>query len=78
MFFTHDGLTGPKKYLILNPDEPRCGIIVYRSTMKSTITSLMTIATGKSTRSPTNKLICRHEIPDFQPVAANGSLRSKI
>ncbi len=36
------------------------------------------IATGKSTRSPTNKLICRHEIPNFQPVATNGSLRIKI
>ena len=76
-FFTHDGLTGPKN-LILNPDEPRCGIIVYRSTVKSTIPSLTTIATGKSTKSPTNKLICRHKIPNFQPVVTNGSLRIKI
>ncbi len=78
MFFTHDGLTGPKRYLILNPDEPRCNIIVYCPVVKSTIASLTTIATGKSTRSPTNKLICRHKIPNFQPVATNGSLRIKI
>ena len=78
MFFTHDGLTGPERYLILNPDKPRCGIVVYCPTVKSTIASLTTIATGKLTRSPTNKLICRHEIPDFQPVATNGSLRIKI
>ena len=72
------GLTGPERYLILNPDKPRCGIIVYCPIVKSTIASLTTIATGKSTRSSTNKLICRHEIPDFQPVATNSSLRIKI
>ncbi len=64
--------------MILNPDELRCGIIVYPSTVKSTIASLTNIATGKSTRSPTNKLICRHKISNFQPVATNGSLRIKI
>ncbi len=76
--YQHNGLTGSKRYLILNPDKPRCGIVVYCPTVKSTIASLTTIATGNSTRSPTNKLICRHEIPDFQPVVTNGSLRIKI
>ncbi len=78
MFFTHDGLTGPKRYLILNPDKPRCGIVVYCPTVKPTIATLTTIATGKPTRSPTNKLICRHKIPNFQPAVTNGSLRIKI
>ncbi len=78
MLLTHDGLTGPKRYLILNPDMPRCGIVVNCPTVKSTIATLMTIATGKLNRSPTNKLICRHKIPNFQPVATNGSLRIKI
>ncbi len=78
MFFTHDGLTGPERYLILNPDEPRCSIIVYCPAVKSTIAALTTIATGMPTRCPTNKLICRHEIPSFQPVATNGSLRITI
>ncbi len=78
MFLTHDGFTVPKRYLILNPDKPRCGITIYRPIMKSTIATLTTIATGKLTRSPTNKLIYRHKIPNFQPVATNGSLRIKI
>ncbi len=78
MFLTHDGLTGPKRYLILNPNKSRCGIVVYCPTVKPTIATLTTIATGKPTRSATNKLICRHEIPNFQPVATNGSLRIKI
>ncbi len=78
MFFIHDGLTGPKRYLILNPDEPRCGIVVYWPTIESIIASLTTIAIGKLTRSPTNKLICRHKMSNFQPVVTNGSLRIKI
>ncbi len=52
--------------------------LLYCPTMKPTIATLMTIATGKPTRSPTNKLICRHKIPNFQPVGTNGSLRIKI
>ncbi len=46
-FHTHDGLTGPKRYLILNPDKPRCSIVVYCPTVKPTIATLTTIATGK-------------------------------
>jgi hypothetical protein len=34
--FTHNGLTGAKRYLILNPNEPRCSVIVDSSTIETT------------------------------------------
>ncbi len=74
----HDGLTGAKRYLILNPNEPRCGIIIDRPAIKSTISSLVTIPAWKPTRCPTDKLICRHKVPNVQLVTAYKSLRINI
>ena len=74
----HDSLTSAEKYLILNPEEPRCGIIINSPDIESTIRSLATVPAWKSTRSPTDKLICRHKIPDIQLVTADSSLRSRI
>jgi hypothetical protein len=75
-FIAHDGLTGAKRYLILNLDEPRCGIIVDSPTIK--LTTTLTIACGKPAGSPTNKLVCRHKIPYLQLVATYSSLSFEI
>ena len=77
-FFAYDGLTGPKTYLILNPDKSRCSIIIYCSTMKSSIGPFLTITNGKPTRSPTNKFIGGDKIPNFQLIATYSSLRIKV
>ncbi len=78
LFLAHDTLTGVERYLILNPNEPRFGIIIDSPAIKSTISSLTTIPAWKPTRSPTDKLICRHKVPDVQLVTAYSSLRINI
>ena len=75
-FLAHNSLTGAKRYLIFNPDEPRSGIIVDCPTIK-TFTAT-TIATGKPPRSLTNKLIRGNKLPNSQFVTTESSLSFEI
>jgi hypothetical protein len=58
----HHRLICPKRNLILNPNETRCNVIIYRTTLKAPVGKFLAITLRRSTRSPAYKLISGHKI----------------